>query len=122
NSVRFADIAHDLAAPLKECLAGRTTGLVFPNRVGRPLNPSNIRKRVIHPLLRMNGLPTGGNHIFRRFRLTWLRENSVSRDIERFWVGHANRTVGDVYYMLQKNIKFSTLIYTMLVYMYVIYI
>ena len=106
NSVRFVDISPEVAALLKEFLAGRTTGLVFPNRVGRPLNPSNIRNRVIHPLLRMKGLPTGGNHIFRRFRLTWLRENSVSRDIERFWFGHANRTVGDVYSMLKKNIKF----------------
>ena len=106
NSVRFVDISPEVAALLKEFLAGRTTGLVFPNRVGRPLNPSNIRNRVIHPLLRMKGLPTGGNHIFRRFRMTWLRENSVSPDIERFWLGHANRTVGDVYSMLKKNIKF----------------
>jgi integrase len=106
NSVRFVDISPEVAALLKEFLAGRTTGLVFPNRVGRPLNPSNIRNRVIHPLLRMKGLPTGGNHIFRRFRITWLRENSVSPDIERFWLGHANRTVGDDYSMLKKDIKF----------------
>jgi integrase len=106
NSERFVDISPEVAALLKEFLAGRTTGLVFPNRVGRPLNPSNIRNRVIHPLLRMKGLPTGGNHIFRRFRMTWLRENSVPPDIERFWLGHANRTVGDDYSMLKKNIKF----------------
>src|SRR6266699_3051954 len=106
NSVRFVDISPEVAALLKEFLAGRTSGLVFPNRVGKPLNPSNIRNRVIHPLLKMKSLQIGGNHIFRRFRLTWLRENSVSRDIERFWFGHANRTVGDVYSMLKKNIKF----------------
>src|SRR2546430_15914441 len=105
NSVRFVDISPEVAALLKEFLAGRTTGLVFPNRVGRPLNPSNIRNRVIHPLLRMKGLPTGGNHIFRRFRITWLREKSVSPDIERFLVRHANRTVGDDYFLLKKNIK-----------------
>ena len=38
--------------------------------------------------------------------MTWLRENSGSPDIERFWLGHANRTVGDNYSMLKKNIKF----------------
>jgi hypothetical protein len=32
--------------------------------------------------------------------------NSVSPDIERFWLGHANRTVGDDYSMLKKNVKF----------------
>jgi integrase len=106
NSERFVDISLEVAALLKEFLAGRTSGLVFPNRVGKPLNPSNIRNRVIHPLLKIKGLPIGGNHIFRRFRLTWLRENSVPADIERFWLGHANRTVGDDYSMLKKNVKF----------------
>jgi hypothetical protein len=80
--------------------------LVFPNRIGKPLNLSNIRNRVIHPLLTTEGLPIGGNHIFRRFRMTWLRENSVPADIERFWLGHANRTVGDDYSMLKKNVIF----------------
>jgi integrase len=76
-------------------------GLVFPNRQGKPLNPSNIRNRVIDPLLKKKGLPFGGCHIFRRFRMTWLRENSVPADIERFWLGHANRTVSDDYSMLK---------------------
>jgi hypothetical protein len=43
--------------------------------------------------------------MFRRFRLTWLRENSVQSDIERFWFGHANQSVGDDYSMLKKNVK-----------------
>jgi hypothetical protein len=38
--------------------------------------------------------------------MTWLRENSVPADIERFWLGHANQTVGDDYSMLKKNIGF----------------
>jgi len=106
NSVRFVDICPEVAALLREFLGARTSGLVFPNRTGKPLNPSNIRNRVIHPLLETKGLPIGGNHIFRRFRMTWLRENSVPADIERFWLGHANRTVGDDYSMLKKNVKF----------------
>jgi integrase len=106
NSVRFLDICPEIAALLREFLGARTSGLVFPNRTGKPLNPSNIRNRVIHPLLKTKGLPLGGNHIFRRFRMTWLRENSVPPDIERFWLGHANRTVGDDYSMLKKNVKF----------------
>jgi integrase len=106
NSARFVDISPEVAALLKGFLAGRTSGLVFPNRTGKPLNPSNIRNRIIHPLLKTKGLPMGGNHIFRRFRMTWLRENSVPADIERFWLGHANRTVGDDYSMLKRSVKF----------------
>ena len=30
----------------------------------------------------------------------------VPSDIERFWLGHANRTVGDYYSMLKKNVTF----------------
>ncbi|MGA2300990.1 MAG: tyrosine-type recombinase/integrase [Candidatus Acidiferrum sp.] len=105
NSQRFVDICPEVAALLKEFLGGRTSGLVFLSRRGTPLNPSNLRRRVIHPLLEKKGLPLGGNHIFRRFRLTWLRENSVPGDIERFWFGHANQSVGDDYSMLRKNVK-----------------
>jgi integrase len=106
NSARFVDLCPEVAALLKEFVGGLNSGLVFPNRFGKPLNPSNIRNRVIHPLLRERGLPLGGCHIFRRFRMTWLRENSVPADIERFWLGHANQTVGDDYSMLNKNVKF----------------
>jgi hypothetical protein len=49
-------------------------------------------------------LPTGENHIFSR-RMTGLRGNSISPDVERFWRGHANRTVGDDYSVFKKKIK-----------------
>jgi len=35
-----------------------------------------------------------------------LPKNPSYLSVERFWLGHANRTVGDVYSMLKKNIKF----------------
>ena len=98
NLQRFVDIC-------KEFLGERTSGLVFSSRTGKPLHPLNLIRRVIHPPLEKKGLPLGGNHIFRRFRLTWLRENSVPSDIERFWFGHANRSVGDDYFMLKKKVK-----------------
>lgn len=106
NSERFVDICPEVAVLIKEFLRGRTSGLVFSSRMGKPLNPSNLRTRVIHPLLKKKGLPLGGTHIFRRFRITWLRENSVQPDIERFWLGHANQAVGDHYSMLKRNVKF----------------
>jgi integrase len=48
----------------------RISGLVFPSRTGKPLNQLNIRNRVIHPLLNEKPLPLGGNHFFRRLRMT----------------------------------------------------
>jgi hypothetical protein len=38
--------------------------------------------------------------------MPWLRENSVPADVERFWLGHANQSVGDDYSMLKRNVKF----------------
>jgi len=67
NSQRFVDICPEVAALLKEFLGGRTSGLVFSSRTGKPLHPSNLIRRLIHPLLKKKGLPLGGNHIFRRF-------------------------------------------------------
>src|SRR5262249_46028626 len=104
NSARLVDISPEVAALLREFLVGRTS--VFSSRTDKPLNPSNIRNRVIHPLLKAKGFAVGGNHLFGRFRMTWLRENSVPPDIERFWLGHANQTVADDYSMLKKNVKF----------------
>src|SRR6266700_4473891 len=78
---------------------------VVSSRV-QPLNPSNICNRVIHLLLKIKGLPPGGSHILRHFRMTCLRENTVPAEIERFWLVHVNRTVAEDYSMLKKNLNF----------------
>jgi integrase-like protein len=101
NSARLVDLSPEVAVLLREFLGGRTSGSVFANRLRKPLNPSNIRNRVIHPLLEEKDLTFGGTHIFRRFQMTWLCENSVPSDIERFWLGHANQSLGDDYSMLK---------------------
>jgi hypothetical protein len=47
-----------------------------------------------------------GFHAFRRFRLTWLRKNSVPKDLERYWMGHAPEEVGDLYSKLKDDVAF----------------
>jgi len=44
------------------------------------------------------GIP--GFHVFRRFRLTNLREAAVAEDIIRFWMGHADKSITDRYSMM----------------------
>ncbi len=106
NAFRSVDLCPQVATLLRKFVGRRTVGLVFPNIRGRPLNQTNIRRTVIHPVLKRRGLPVGGFQIFRRFRMTWLRENSVHPDIERYWFGHANHSVGDDYSTLNRNIRF----------------
>jgi hypothetical protein len=47
-----------------------------------------------------------GFHGFRRFRLTWLRKNHVPGDLERFWMGHSDQEVGDLYSKMEEDTEF----------------
>ena len=47
-----------------------------------------------------------GAHIFRRFRLTWIRKQAAPKDLERFWMGHAIEEVGDLYSKLKEDVEF----------------
>jgi len=40
-----------------------------------------------------------------RYRLTWLRKNRVHANLERFWMGHENETVGDGYSKMKEELK-----------------
>jgi integrase len=63
------------AIPLAEELAGRLRALrppdaeaehlVFPNRRGRPLNPNNLRNRVLKPAAKRADVPGIGLHTLR---------------------------------------------------------
>jgi hypothetical protein len=91
---------------LREFIGDRTSGLLFCTRTGKPLSQSNILRDSLHPLLEKLGQPAAGSHAFRRFRTTWLRKNSVPRDLENFWLGHAEETVGDGYSKLKEDVGF----------------
>jgi hypothetical protein len=54
----------------------------------------------------LHGHKAVGFHAFRRFRLTWLRKNSVPKDLERYWMGHAPEEVGDLYSKLKDDVAF----------------
>ena len=58
-----------LAAKLRAHLAGQSdqdsTALTFPNESGGPLNPNNLRRRVLKPLMEEIDAPWAGFHTFR---------------------------------------------------------
>jgi hypothetical protein len=39
-------------------------------------------------------------------RSAGLRENAVPKDLEHFWMGHADEEIGDIYSQLETNVKF----------------
>ncbi len=82
NGKREIDLHSSVGAMLRKYIGERKSGLLFCSKAGRPLRQSNILRRTLHPILAELGQPKCGAHAFRRFRLTWLRQNTVPRDLE----------------------------------------
>jgi len=103
---RDIDLCPKLAALLKTYIGKRTSGFLFHNRKGNFLSQTNFLRRGLHPALVKLKQPKAGFHAFRRYRLTWLRKNRVHADLERFWMGHENETVGDDYSKMKEDVAF----------------
>jgi hypothetical protein len=72
---------------------------LFATTEGKPLQQRNAL-RVLHAARPV------GFHVFRRFRMTWLRRNLVPRALELLWMGHAPEEVGDLYSTLNDDTQF----------------
>jgi len=99
NAFRDIDVCSDLAALLKDYIGNRTTGFLFHADSGKPLLQRNILRDGLNPILKKLNLKQDGKafHSFRRFRVMHLRKNRVPWDLEKFWIGFANKDVSDRY-------------------------
>ena len=98
NAVREIDIPTSLAALLKASVGGRTSGFLFQAESGRPLTQRNILRDGLGKIRRDMQLERGkAFHAFRRFRTAHLRKNRVPWDLQKLWLGHANKDVTDRY-------------------------
>jgi integrase len=91
NAIRSVDIPGTLAEFLKTFAGNRTSGFLFQTDSGLPLGQSNILRDSLHD----RGVE--GFHCFRRFRTSQLRKHRVPWDLEKFWIGHANKDITDKY-------------------------
>jgi integrase len=99
NAVRDVDVCSDLAVMLKAFIGNRTNGFLFHADSGKPLLQRNVLRDGLNPILAKLNLKQDGKafHSFRRFRVMHLRKNRVPWDLEKFWIGHANKDVTDKY-------------------------
>lgn len=84
--------------PLEAGLAGRLgarraadfeeEALVFSTECGTPLNPNNVRARVLVPALERAGVPRVGFHAFRHTCASLLIERGLSPLRLQRWMGH----------------------------------
>ena len=106
NAYRIVDVHPDVAAELVAFIGDRTSGLVFASSTGEPLSHSNLRNRLLYPILEAAGIDKAAFHAFRRFRVTHLRKKRVPEDLIRFWLGHGDKTVTDGYSQLKQDTEY----------------
>ena len=105
SAFRQVDLHPDVAKLLKEFIGTRTSGFLFQTKNGKPLSPSNIIRRHLHPALKElgyinphTGTHKAGNHAFRRFRNTYLRnQTECPKGLRDFCLGHAGSSMDDLY-------------------------
>jgi integrase len=103
---RDIDLHPSIATMLRNFVGDRTSGFLFCSKNARPLLQTNVLRLSLHPLLRELKQPKTGAHAFRRFRTTWLRKQLAPEDLIRFWLGHANKSITDVYSKLKEDVEF----------------
>ncbi len=103
---RYVDLHPDVAALLKSFIGTRKAGFVFQSRSGRPLTPSIILRRALHPLLTELGIPRCGFHAFRRFRVTHLGKERCPYALLIFWVGHSKKKVTELYDQPEEDLQY----------------
>jgi len=114
NAVRDVDLHPAIASLLRAFIGERKSGFLFASRYGKPLSSSNIIRRHLHPALKElnyvnphTGTHKAGNHAFRRYRNTYLRNYTGCPDgLYKYWLGHAGEDMSDLYDKIREDIPF----------------
>jgi hypothetical protein len=114
SAKRQVDLDPEVAKLLKGFIGTRTSGFLFQTKNGTPLSLTNVLRRHLHPALKKLGYVnphTGdhkaGTHAFRRFRNTFLKnETSCPKGLRDYWLGHAGNSMDDLYDMVKDNAAF----------------
>ena len=114
NAVRQVDLHPAIATCLQQFVGGRKVGLLFCTRTGKPLSPTYIVRRHLHVALKelnyvnpCTGTHKAGNHAFRRFRNTYLRNyTECPEGLYKYWMGHAGRDMSDLYDKVKEDVGF----------------
>ena len=114
NVFRQVDLHPTIATLFKEFVGNRASGFLFCTRQGKPLSPSNIIRRHLHKALKelgyvnpFTGTHKAGNHAFRRFRNTYLRNYAECPEgLYKYWMGHAGKDMSDLYDKIKEDVPF----------------
>jgi integrase len=113
SAVRDVDLHPAVASLLREYVGQRKSGFLFSSRSGKPVSSSNVIRRHLHPALEQlkfvnphTGTHKAGNHAFRRFRNTYLRNKTQCPDgLRNYWMGHAGNSMDDLYDKIREDVQ-----------------
>jgi len=108
NSYRHVELYPAVAKLLKSYIGDRTEGFIFSNGSQKAVHQSDILRRKFHPLLAEAKIPKNGFHGFRRYRNTYLRNETECPDgLLKFWLGHStSKDMSDRYDMVRDDPEF----------------
>ena len=114
SAERDVDLHPAIASLLKAYVGERKSGFLFSSRNGKPVSSSNVIRRHLHPALKElkyvnphTGTHKAGNHAFRRFRNTYLRNYTDCPDgLYKYWLGHAGKDMSDLYDKIKEDVPF----------------
>lgn len=92
HSVRAIPLTERMTQQLwelrKAASAPSDSALVYPNRDGRVLDPSNLRDRVLKPAVQAAGIPWAGWHTLRHTCGSMLFRHGANAKQVQHWLGH----------------------------------
>jgi integrase len=105
DRTRACPIDSSVVQEIRTHLNGRTNGLVFQTRNGKPLLLSNVYEDEFRPILDDLGIwkQGMGMHSFRRGRISQWVYAGVTRQVIRDWAGHSADRLVDLYIRKMKQ-------------------
>jgi integrase len=99
SGCRDVDIYPEAAAILRQFINNRRKGFLFRTANGSMLDPGNVARDSLRPILKEMGRAQVGTrfNIFRRFREAVLQRSEARQILIDYWMGHASASMGDRY-------------------------
>jgi transposase len=97
--LRDIDLHPSAARILRNFIGSRKSGYLFQTANGTMLDPGNIDRDSLSPILDEMGRAQVGTrfNVFRRFREAVLQRSEARQILIDYWMGHSNPSMGDRY-------------------------
>lgn len=112
-SKRQVDLHPDIATVIKAFVGDRTSGFLFQTSKGNPPSHVTVGRKLHLALAALNyvnectGTHFAGEHAFRRFRDTYLRNKARCPDgVIKFWLGHSfGKNMTELYDKVKRDVE-----------------